>query len=102
MFKNNEIDAALSQLGLRVREARIAKGDQQGSFAKRLGVSIPTLRALENGEPTVAVGTFVAALWALSRLADINQVLETHASLFDQVERKAKTRHRVSSKAQRA
>lgn len=34
-------------------------------MAGRLGVSLPTLRKLENGDPGVALGTFLTALWLL-------------------------------------
>jgi len=102
MFKNDEIQEALVQLGARVRTARIARGDGQGVFARRLGVSVPTLRGLEKGEPTVAMGTFIAALWALSRLPDIALVLEVRESLFDRAERQAKTRLRASPRSRQA
>lgn len=98
MFQNEEIQAALVQLGARVRSARIARGDDQRSFAKRIGVSTPTLRALEQGEPTVALGTFLATLWALSRLTDADQVLSPRESMFDRIERHTKARLRASKR----
>lgn len=102
LFKNDEIQEALIQLGARVRTARIARGDGQDAFAKRLGVSVPTLRSLEKGEPTVAMGTFMAALWALSRLSDVALVLEVRESLFDRVKQLAKPRLRASPRRRQA
>ena len=53
-------------------------------FAARIGVSVPTLRDMERGAPTVQVGTWVNALWALDRLGDLDAVFAQRASLLDQ------------------
>ena len=81
-----EVDSALSQLGERMRRARLAMGDSQAIFAARIGVSKATVAALESGSPTVAIGTWATALWAISRLEDLALVVEEKASLFDQLE----------------
>ena len=41
----------LSRLGLRLLECRLGRNEPQERFAARLGVSIPTLRKMENGDP---------------------------------------------------
>ena len=102
MFHNDDIQTSLVSLGGRVRAARIARGDDQLSFARRLGVSVPTLRSLEKGEGTVAIGTLAASLWMLSRLPELDRLLEVRESLFDRLERRPKTRQRVSPKARAA
>lgn len=95
MFFNNEISDALRTLGGRLRQARIAKGDSQAVFARRIGVSVPTLRDLEQGNPRVGVGAWGAALWALSRLADLDTVLQPRESLFEQFARQPTARQRA-------
>lgn len=83
MFINDEISTTLLDMGMRLRQARITRGDTQLVFAKRLSISVPTLRALEGGDPHVSMGVLSAALWALSRLNDLASVMEEKRSLFD-------------------
>jgi hypothetical protein len=52
-------------------------------FAARLGVSAPTLRDIERGAPTVQIGTWINALWALDALEELSGVLAERASLLD-------------------
>jgi transcriptional regulator with XRE-family HTH domain len=74
-------------IGERLREARLARNEPQARFAARIGASVPTLRKLEQGEPNVALGAFVEALWALDRLEDLDAVLAPGKSLFDRMDR---------------
>jgi hypothetical protein len=48
--------------------ARVRRKESQRVWAKRLGVSIPTLIRMEQGEPSVAIGVYVTALWLLGRV----------------------------------
>jgi transcriptional regulator with XRE-family HTH domain len=102
MFSNTEISTALLSLGGRLRQARIAKGDGQAVFARRIGVSVPTLRDLEQGNPRVSVGTWGAALWALSRLPDLDTVLQPQESLFEQFARQPVARQRAPRRTKTA
>lgn len=95
MFSNNETFDALLALGNRLRQARIAKGDSQSLFARRIGVSVPTLRDLEQGNPRVSIGIWLAALWALSHLQDMDAVLQPRESLFEQFARRPAERKRA-------
>ena len=55
--------AAAQALGSMIAGARRARGWPAAEFAGRLGVSVPTLRRIERGEPTVAIGlVFEAAV----------------------------------------
>jgi hypothetical protein len=45
-------------------------------FAQRIGVSEQTVRAMERGLPTVQIGTWLAALWALDELEPLDRLLE--------------------------
>lgn len=55
----------LPQIGSAIRTARIRRRKTAADQAHRLGVSLPTLRKLEAGDPGVSLGTFVTALWLL-------------------------------------
>src|SRR5882757_10931964 len=68
------VELALRELGSAIRVARIRRRQSAQDFASRLGVTLPTLRKLERGDPGVAVATFVSALWLvglLDRLRDL-------------------------------
>lgn len=49
MISDKEVLQTLQKLGSRLRRARIDRGDTMEKFAVRLGVSVPTIRALEKG-----------------------------------------------------
>jgi len=95
MFSNSVHDQ-LQALGTRFKEARLDRNESQQRFAARLGVSIPTLRKLEKGDPTVAIGTWVKGLWLLDRVEDLDNIL-VKSSLFEKWESR-----QVLKKRQRA
>ncbi len=98
MFSVDTIDH-LAQLGSRLREFRLDRNEPQERFAARLGISIPTLRKMENGDPTVKVGLWIESLWLLDRLTDLDNVLAKEQTLFRQWEsRKQKKRQRASKR----
>jgi len=73
----------LKRLGARLREARLARNEPQSRFAARIGVSIPTLRRLEQGDATTQIGHWLEALEVLGRLDDVEALLAPSASLFE-------------------
>ena len=83
MLSLNVSSVALTALGRRLRAARIARNQTMAVFAARIGISIPTLRDMERGAPTVQVGTWANALWAFDRLEDLAGVRAERASLLD-------------------
>ena len=62
-------------LGERLRIRRIDRGDTQTQFAARLGVSIPTYRRMERGDPGVALGHWVRALRLFGNLGAFDALL---------------------------
>jgi transcriptional regulator with XRE-family HTH domain len=58
---------ALEQLGAHLAVARLRRGESLKTWARRLGVSIPTLQRLEAGDPGVAIGIVASALWLIGR-----------------------------------
>jgi transcriptional regulator with XRE-family HTH domain len=59
--------SALKKLGENLAIARVRRRETQRAWAKRLGVSIPTLIRLERGDPGVGIGIVATALWLLGR-----------------------------------
>jgi DNA-binding transcriptional regulator YiaG len=58
---------ALRQLGENIAVARGRRRESQRVWAQRLGVSVPTLVRLEQGDPGVGVGIVATALWLIGR-----------------------------------
>lgn len=64
----------LNALGLRLRLARERRKLGTELFAERLGVSRETLRRMEKGDHSIAMGTFLRALRVLGLDQDIDQL----------------------------
>jgi transcriptional regulator with XRE-family HTH domain len=73
----------LVRLGMRLRAARIVRDEPMQLFAQRIGISVPTLRAMERGADTVQIKHWANALWALDRLQDLTMVLASADSPLD-------------------
>jgi transcriptional regulator with XRE-family HTH domain len=91
---SKETVSALENLGRQLRALRIERNDRQSDFAARLGVSVPTLRKLEHGDASVAIGPWVDAIWLLGRLEELAKILAPRKSMFDQWESRKKPRVR--------
>lgn len=61
----------LAALGARLRAARLRRRMTQAALAARADVSLPTLRKLEQGEPSSSLATLVRALQVLGLDADL-------------------------------
>lgn len=56
---------ALKQLGKDIRLARIRRRMPLADMAQKCVLSIPTLRKVEKGDPSVGFGPVASAIWAL-------------------------------------
>src|SRR5260370_39594649 len=56
---------ALRTLGENLAIARVRRHESQRIWAKRLGVSVPTLIRMERGDPGVGGGLYATALWMI-------------------------------------
>jgi transcriptional regulator with XRE-family HTH domain len=92
---------ALRALGENLAIARTRRRESQRVWAKRLGVSIPTLIRMERGDPGVGAGIYVTALWLIGRssaLPDLAAPDQDRGALESDV-RAAVTRRAVRSAA---
>ncbi len=71
MYAPSKAKEALRDLGGQIRIARKRRLWTIAELAKKMGVSAPTLMALEKGEPTVSTGVLVSALWMLGLEAEL-------------------------------
>src|SRR5688572_28143831 len=65
---------ALHTLGENLAIARIRRREPQRAWAKRLGVSIPTLIRMERGDPGVSAGIYVTALWLMGTVSRLPEL----------------------------
>jgi len=79
----------LELLGERLRAWRIKSGQTQDDFAARIGVSIPTLRRMEKGDPNTAIRYWMEAIGLLGHEKEIQGLLREQRSLFDEDKRAA-------------
>lgn len=68
---SSEVLRALVEIGNDIRVARTRRRQTAREMADRIGVSIPTWRRLERGDPSVSLGAFASSLWALGLLEKI-------------------------------
>ena len=100
-FKRGQMSESqrLKLIGTRLRSERIKRNDSQAVFAARIGVSIPTLRKMEEGDDAVQIGHWVKALKVFNRDKDLDEILAPKEDLFAKYERlNAPVRKRVSRK----
>ena len=67
---------ALRKLGENLAIARTRRKESQRTWDKRLGVSIPTLIRMEQGEPSVSIGIYATALWLLGRVQALPELAD--------------------------
>jgi len=59
--------AAIRKLGGDLAVARLRRGESLKVWAKRVGISVPTLMKLEAGDPGLSIGIIASALWLIGR-----------------------------------
>ena len=65
---------ALARLGENLAIARLRRRESQRAWAKRLGVSLPTLIRLERGDAGVGIGIYATALWLIGRASALPEL----------------------------
>ena len=62
------VTQALRSLGENLAIARVRRKESQRAWAKRLGISVPTLIRMERGDAGVSAGIYATALWLMGRV----------------------------------
>ena len=90
------LQAELSTLGGNIRTARQRRRQTQKAFAERVGVDRDTVGRLERGDPTVSMGVYAQALFALglhSALGDLaSPDHDAHGKLLEAARRPIRVR----------
>lgn len=98
MLLSGPIEDVLKSLGERLRDARLQRNETQQMFAARIGISVPTLSKLENGDHRVQLGHWVSVLDVLGRVRDLDCLLAPKENLFDKYERAQQNKRQRASR----
>jgi hypothetical protein len=66
--------AAIGKLGADLAVARLRRKESLKTWAKRMGVSVPTVQRLEAGDPSVGIGIVATALWLIQRDGELGNL----------------------------
>ncbi|MEW6221619.1 MAG: helix-turn-helix domain-containing protein [Thermodesulfobacteriota bacterium] len=97
---SQETQEALRALGARIRARRLERNETQARFAARLAVSVPTVRKLEQGDPSISLGLVAETLLVLDRLGALDGLFAQPAddpfARWERESRPKPARHRAS------
>ena len=65
----------LETFGAHLRIARERRDESLRKAALRMSVSVPTLRRMEAGDPSVSMGVYATALWLFDRADQLEEVM---------------------------
>ena len=90
----------IEQLAQNIVIARKRRGESQAQWARKLGISQPTMARIERGDPSVAMASYVMCMWLINQaggLADLIAPQNDHAALEKEVAKvRAKRKPRES------
>lgn len=66
--------AAIEKLGADLAVARLRRKESLKTWAKRIGITVPTLQRLEAGDPSVSLGIVATALWLIRRDGELGNL----------------------------
>jgi transcriptional regulator with XRE-family HTH domain len=70
---------SVKELGENIRTARLRRRQTQAQLATRMMVSLPTVRRVENGDPSVSLAVYYTALWALGLIKDVRGIAKPNS-----------------------
>jgi len=70
------VERSLLQLGEHIRIARKRRKQSLALWAERMQVSIPTLRKVEAGDPSVSMAAYATALWLIGRVQLLGEIAD--------------------------
>ena len=73
---SSEARSALHELGINIQTARKKRRWRQKDLAERCLTTIPTIRKLEKGEPTVQLGILIQALSVLGMTSHATELAD--------------------------
>lgn len=70
------VERALVDLGKHLHVGRRRRKQSMAVFAERIQVSLPTLRKMERGDPSVSIAVYAMALWVLGRVSFLSEIAD--------------------------
>jgi DNA-binding XRE family transcriptional regulator len=95
---------SLLRLGSRIRLARTRRKLRQEDLAQQIGRARATVVAIEKGSPNTEIGAYVAALWALGLLQQLDLVADPgldrdgQALAFSSADKRVRPRRQLNNK----
>lgn len=92
----------IEQLARHIAIARKRRGETQAQWARKLGVSQPTMARIERGDPSVAMASYVMCMWLIQPdhgLADLISPPNDRAALEREVSQVTAKRRKSSGTA---
>ena len=82
----------IERLAQHIVVARKRRGETQAQWAKRLGVSQPTMARIERGDPSVAMASYVMCMWLINQAEGLPELIapERDMAALDQEVRKVR------------
>ncbi len=96
MMEGISTDTVATDLGLRLRQARIEARLTQAMLAARSGLSVRVIGRMEQGDLTVSLGRWLKASAALNLLDSWNETLLVPEDPFAQYDREQKEQVDIS------
>lgn len=90
---------ALKLLGENIATARKRRRQSQQAWASRLQVSVPTVRRMEQGDPSVAMGVYLTAAWLMNRHQALANALDPKEDLLALEQEVQAANHRHTTRA---
>ena len=93
MMLPQPVESGLKKLGQNLHIARKRREESLAVFSRRLQVSIPTLRKMEAGDPSVSVAAYATAIWLVGQidaLANIANPQDDEVALMREIGKKIK------------
>jgi transcriptional regulator with XRE-family HTH domain len=70
------VEAALSQLGRRLRTARLRRNLSVEAVAKKIGAGVRAVGDAEKGKPSTGIAVYAALLWAFDMLGEMDALAD--------------------------
>jgi transcriptional regulator with XRE-family HTH domain len=101
---DDPVAQSVVHLGSRIRLARLRRKLRQEDLARKIGRTRATVAAIEQGSPTTEIGAYVAALWALGLLQELDLVADPgldrdgQALSFSAADKRVRLRQQLNNK----
>ncbi|HEX7326974.1 MAG TPA: helix-turn-helix domain-containing protein [Casimicrobiaceae bacterium] len=93
------VEAALKRLGANIALARKRRRLRQSELAAKAGITHVTLRRIERGSPTSAIGAYFTLLWALGLEAEFRDIASPDRDEVGKQAERARTPRRARPSA---